>query len=583
MEIKKLSTTIDGLNLYLNKVVMDKRGVYCDMAPGGTDSPLFKDGIKHIHGSIATKKLVPRGGHYHYRLRENFYTLSGTALWYFYDFREDSPTYQKSYAVILGFEKPKENFRFPSYTIEEGSMAQIFIPPKVYHIFWPLSDGQVVVAGTGSLDYDPSDYARPAIEEVPGAKEIFEEIKEVFKISSLRTTETSEAISIKEKIRANNGVAAFLPEFTSHIDTGFASRGDIPRMKAIITAGRNAQLRPMTYTINKHLIPLANKPMIFYAIEHLVSTGFKEIGIVISPEDEELPKVVGNGARWNIKIKYILQKGGMLGLGHVIKVARDYLGDEPFILYLGDNIIRGDLKLFISRFFQEKLNCLLGLAKIKNPHRFGVPVFKNKKIIKIEERPMEPKSQYAVCGLYLYDKNVHKIIEGLRLSSRGQYEISDVHSRLIEKGFNVGWQSVDAWWKDKGKPEDILEGNRFVLEKITPSIKGIVEENVEIRGKVVLGEGSKILGHSLICGPVLIGKGCTIKDSYIGSFTSIGDRVEIYSSEIDSSLVMEGVHIFTPSRLTASLIGKNSSIVSSKNSRPSGCKIIVGENSSISL
>jgi len=143
MEIKKLSTTIDGLNLYLNKVVMDKRGVYCDMAPGGTDSPLFKDGIKHIHGSIATKKLVPRGGHYHYRLRENFYTLSGTALWYFYDFREDSPTYQKSYAVILGFEKPKENFRFPSYTIEEGSMAQIFIPPKVYHIFWPLSDGQV--------------------------------------------------------------------------------------------------------------------------------------------------------------------------------------------------------------------------------------------------------------------------------------------------------------------------------------------------------------------------------------------------------------------------------------------------------
>jgi glucose-1-phosphate thymidylyltransferase len=536
------------------------------MAPGGTDNPFFKDGIKHIHGSIAIKKLVPRGGHYHYHLRENFYTLSGTALWYFYDFRKDSPTYQTGYSVILGFNPAEKEIDVPSYAISQGSMAQIFIPPGVYHIFWPLTDEKVIVAGTGSIDYDSSDYARPEIDEVPGAKEIFEKIKKVFETPSTL---------IEKKMRANNEIAASLPEV--------APRNDIGKLKAIIAAGRNSNLRPLTHTMNKHLIPLANKPMIFYAIEHLAKTGFKEIGIVINPEDKELPKVVGNGERWNIKIQYIPQTGGALGLAHAIKASREYLGDDPFIFYLGDNIIKENLQELIDKFFSEKLNCLLGLAKIKNPQRFGVPVFENGKIIKVEERPMEPKSEFAVTGFYVYDKNVHQIIDNLKPSSRGEFEISDVQSELIGQGFNVGWHKLKSWWKDRGKPEDILEGNSFALEEINSKIDGLIDSSVEIQGKVEIGANSKILGNSVLRGPISIAQGATIRDSYIGPFTSIGNRAEIYNSEIESSLIMDESYVSLPSRIVNSLIGRNSSIVSSKNKKPSGNKIIVGENSKIEL
>ena len=556
MEIKTINTPINDLKIHLNKVVADERGIYCDMAPGGTDNPFFKDGIKHIHGSIAIKKLVPRGGHYHYHLRENFYTLSGTALWYFYDFRKDSPTYQTGYSVILGFNPAEKEIDVPSYAITQGSMAQIFIPPGVYHIFWPLTDEKVIVAGTGSLDYDSADYARPEIDEVSGAKEVFEKIKKVF--------------------GGENNKEAEGEVTPLHLQ-------DIHKLKAIIAAGRNNNLRPLTHTMNKHLIPLANKPMIFYAIEHLAKTGFKEIGIVVSPEDKELPKVVGNGERWNIKIQYIPQTGGALGLAHAIKVSRGYLGDDPFIFYLGDNIIKENLQELIDKFFDDKLNCLLGLAKIKNPQRFGVPVFENGKIIKVEERPMEPKSEFAVTGFYIYDKNVHQIIDNLKPSSRGEFEISDVQSELIGRGFNVGWHKLKSWWKDRGRPEDILEGNSFALEEINSKIEGTVDAGVEIQGKVEIGANSKILGNSVLRGPISIAQGATIRDSYIGPFTSIGNRVEIYNSEIESSLIMDESYISNPLRIVNSLIGRNSSIVSSKNKKPSGNKIIVGENSKIEL
>jgi glucose-1-phosphate thymidylyltransferase len=557
MQTKTINTPINDLKIHLNKVVADERGIYCDMAPGGTDNPFFKNGIKHIHGSIAIKKLIPRGGHYHYRLRENFYTLSGTALWYFYDFRKDSPTYQTGYSVILGFNPTEKEIDVPSYAITQGSMAQIFIPPGVYHIFWPLTDEKVIVAGTGSLDYDSSDYARPEISEVPGAKEIFEKIKKIF-ISG-------------DTPRPGLGKLAKTGSWR------------LPKLKAIIAAGRNNNLRSLAHTANKHLIPLANKPMIFYAIEHLAQTGFKEIGIVISPEDKELPKVAGDGERWNIKIKYIPQTGGALGLAHAIKASREYLGDDPFIFYLGDNIIKENLRELIDKFFSEKLNCLLGLAKIKNPQRFGVPVFENGKIIKVEERPMEPKSKFAVTGFYVYDKNVHRIIDNLKPSSRGEFEISDVHSELIGQGFNIGWQGLKSWWKDRGKPEDILEGNCFVLEEIDSKIEGLIDPSVEIQGKVEIGANSKILGNSVLRGPISIAQGATIKDSYIGPFTSIGNRTEIYNSEIESSLIMDESYISLPSRVVNSLIGKNSSVISSKNKKPSGHKIIVGENSKIEL
>jgi glucose-1-phosphate thymidylyltransferase len=581
MSTKTINTPINNLKIHLNKVVADERGIYCDMAPGGTDNPFFKDGIKHIHGSIAIKKLIPRGGHYHYHLRENFYTLSGTALWYFYDFRKDSPTYQTGYSVVLGFNPTEKEIDVPSYAITQGSMAQIFIPPGVYHIFWPLTDEKVIVAGTGSLDYDSADYARPEIKEVPGAKEVFEKIKKVFEIPSMR--EKSEREDVYPRLLEGQNFSKEGDIGQCHLQREETGSWRLPKMKAIIAAGRSDNLRPLTHTMNKHLIPLANKPMIFYAIEHLAQTGFKEIGIVVSPEDKELPKVVGDGERWNIKIQYFLQTGGALGLAHAIKVSWDYLCDDPFIFYLGDNIIKENLQELINKFFNEKLNCLLGLAKIKNPQRFGVPIFENGKIIKVEERPMEPKSEFAVTGFYIYDKNVHQIIDNLKPSSRGEFEISDVQSELIGQGFNVGWHKLKSWWKDRGKPEDILEGNSFALEEINSKIEGLIDSSVEIQGKVDIGANSKILGNSVLRGPISIAQGATIRDSYIGPFTSIGNRAEVYNSEIESSLIMDESYISNPSRIVNSLIGRNSSVISSKNKKPSGHKIIVGENSKIEL
>ena len=588
MQTKIISTPIKDLVIYFNKTVGDQRGVFCDMAPGGTDNPIFHDGIKNISASIATQKLVARGGHYHFRLKENIYTLSGTALWYFYDFRPDSPTYQTGYVVILGFDPPKQNINFPTYTISQGSMAQVDLPAGIYHVFWPISDEKVVVAHTGSHDYDPNDYARPTIEEVPGTKEISEELQEKFnKTTSQKISLTPISSIIKNAPKENLLIEEFSSSKNDLTDLG-TNKNTVNEMKAIVTAGRNIQLRPLTHTTNKHLIPIANKPMIFYAIEHLVESGFKEIGIIISPEDDELPQIIGNGERWNIKIEYIPQVGGLRGLGHVIKIIKDYkngtwLNNFPFILYLGDNIIKADLGSLIRKFKKEQLNCLLTLAKIKDPQRFGVPEFRDGKIIKVEERPLQPKSEYAVAGLYIYDQSVFKVLENLKPSIRGDYEISDVHTYLIENNYRVGWQELESWWKDRGKPEDILEGNCFTLEKIEAKIDGHVDHSVIIQGKVSIGAGSKILGRTIIRGPVSIGQRTTIKDSYIGPYTSIGHQAEIHNAEIEYSLITDNTHIYTPSRITNSLIGKNSFIIPASESSPSGFKIIAGENSIISI
>lgn len=564
MEIKHIATPIKGLNIYLNKVVSDPRGSFCDMAPGGTDNPLYADGIKNIHASIATHKYVARGGHYHFRLKENFFTLSGTALWYFYDFDKESPTYGKSYSVILGYDKLGIDFGIPEFTVDKGTAAQVMINPGVYHVYWPLSDMETVVTGTGTVDYDPEDYDRTKVEDVPGAVETFEKVK-----AALSKFDTKG--EMEEKVE--NMLMAEVKNKITH------------QIKAIIPAAKNNQQRPFSYNMNKHLIPLGGKPMIFYPIENLAAAGFEEIGVVISERDEDVKRIVGDGSRWGIKIEYIVQKE-LTGLGSAVMSARDYVGADPFIVYLGDNIAKFDLVAAVEKYFEENMNAMLMLAKIEKPQRFGVPEIVNGEIVRVEERPIHPRSEFAVAGIYIYDSNAFKAMDEIKLSDRGQYEISDIHNFYINSDLKLGFEEISRWWKDRGNPEDLLEGNKFVLENFVfadgeNKIEGEVLGNAKIDGQVAIGKGSRITGKSLLRGPLVIGDGCLIKDAYVGPYTSIGNNDEINNTEVEHSLIMSGVNIYTDKKIVNSVIGSNVSITSGEDNLPKGKQVIIGENSII--
>lgn len=358
-------------------------------------------------------------------------------------------------------------------------------------------------------------------------------------------------------------------------------------MKAIITGGGHAtRLRPITWTINKHLIPIANKPMIFYAIEKIRDAGIKEIAININPGETEFQKFVGDGSRWGVKINYFEQIGGPLGIANVVWQAKDFVGDEPFLFYLGDNIVLNPLNDFIKKFEDEKLNCLLSLSKVGDPQRFGVPEIRDNKIIRVEEKPTEPKSDFAVTGIYLYDKNFFEAYKHIRPSARGEYEISDVHTWLIENSHNVGYKEITGWWKDTGKPEDLLEANQLVLNNLSEqecAREGEIGEEVVVQGRVKIGKNTKIGPKVMIRGPVTIGEGCIIKNAHIGPHTSIGNNVKIFDSEIEHSIIFDNVDICCNAKIVDSLIGKNASLLNSNNSMPKGHKLIMGDNSVVEL
>ena len=375
-------------------------------------------------------------------------------------------------------------------------------------------------------------------------------------------------------------------------------------MKALITAGgRGTRLRPITNTINKHLIPIAGKPMLFYALEHLSNAGIKDIGININIGERELQPVIGDGKKWGVKITYREQTGGALGVAHILRVWKDWVGDSDFVFYLGDNIILGGVDKLINKFKKDKVDALLALSAVNDPQRFGVPTIKNGKIIKVDEKPSRPASNFAVTGLYIYNKNIFKAVDKIKPSTRGELEISDAHTSLIEQGYKVGYEEITGWWKDTGKPEDLLEGNQLVLSskfqvssflpagdppqgdnfQKTAKKNIIIDKEVVIQGKVEIGKGTKIVGKSMIRGPVVIGENCVITDSYIAPFSSIGNNVEIYGAEIENSIVMDGADIHCRARIVDSIIGSNVLITPKTETFPSGHKLIIGENSAVEL
>ncbi|MGQ9560696.1 MAG: glucose-1-phosphate thymidylyltransferase [Candidatus Oleimicrobiaceae bacterium] len=353
-------------------------------------------------------------------------------------------------------------------------------------------------------------------------------------------------------------------------------------MKALITSGgKGTRLRPLTHTQNKHLLPIANKPILFNALDFVAEAGIKEVGIVTNAEGLEVREAVGDGSRWGVKITYIPQEAP-LGLAHVVKISQDFIGDEPFVFYLGDNMVVGGIRRFIEEFQGQKSNCHLTLARVKDPERFGVPEIKDGRIVRIEEKPKVPKSHYAVAGIYIYDSCIFEAVNNIQPSARGELEISDAHQYLLEKGYKVTYSEITGWWKDTGKPQDILEANRLVLEHLEPRIEGNVDEASHVAGAVTIEEGARIIG-SHIRGPAIIGKRTLIENSYIGPFTSIQDDCIIRNSEVEFSIVMSHCRILDVGiRIESSLLGYHAEVVRA-NGIPKTHRFMIGDQSRVEV
>lgn len=362
-------------------------------------------------------------------------------------------------------------------------------------------------------------------------------------------------------------------------------------MKAVITAGgRGTRLRPITWTINKHLIPLMNEPMLFNGIKKIAATGIKEVAIIINPGDTEIEAACGNGDRWGIRLTYIEQIGGALGLANTLWQAKDFVGNDDVLLYLGDNVILGSLDHMVHQFREEQLDCCLAFMEVDDARRFGSPILDAEgKMIGAVEKPANPTNNFAIAGLYIFKGPVYfEAYQNITPSARGEYEIPDTFDWMIKNGKKVGYRTMTGWWKDTGKPEDLLEGNQLLLNEM-PIDEAIVSSDAEvsagarIQGRVKIGASSKILGNALIRGPVVIGERVTIENCYIGPHTTIGDGSTMKNTEIEHSIVMAGAYIETSKRLLDSVIGRSARVLNEDNQLPRGHKLIIGENSYLEL
>jgi len=346
----------------------------------------------------------------------------------------------------------------------------------------------------------------------------------------------------------------------------------------ILSGGHGTRLRPITYSQQKQLIPVANKPILFYAIEDVIEAGVKEIGVIVGPNKEQVIETV-KSENWDIEIDFIYQSEPK-GLAHTILVAEDFLDDE-FVMYLGDNILREGIVEHAKKFKENKNDASIMLTEVENPEQFGIAELdEDGRIKRLVEKPKVPPSNLALVGIYFFKPVILDACKSIRPSWRNELEITDAIQWLIDNGYRVGWTKVEGWWKDTGKPEDILEANRLILDDLTHEIKGDVRG--EIRGRVSIDKGTKVNEESVIKGPVLIGRDCLIDNSYIGPYTSIGNNCEIIDSEVEDSVVMEGAKLVNAGNIVDSMIGRGAVIAKNK-SLPKGCKFVIGDFSWVRL
>jgi glucose-1-phosphate thymidylyltransferase len=351
----------------------------------------------------------------------------------------------------------------------------------------------------------------------------------------------------------------------------------------ILSGGKGTRLRPFTYTGAKQLVPLANKPVLFYAIEDLVEAGITAIGIVISPETgDQVKMTVGDGSQFGAQITYIVQDAPR-GIAHGIKIAQDFIGTDSFVLFLGDNFLREGIVPQVKAFHDDSLNAQIILYPMDDPSSMGVAVLDEAgRVTRLVEKPKHFISPYAVIGIYMFDQHVFEAVNSIKPSARGELEITETIQYLIDRGCKVGAQPLKGWWIDTGKMSDILEANRLVLDILETRIEGQVTGDSRIEGRVVLEPGAKVI-NSTVRGPAIIGTGTVIENAYVGPYTSIRHDCTIQNCEIEHSVVLENTRLLHVSaRIADSLIGRNVEVGRAEGQNKA-LKIMLGDYSKIGI
>ena len=354
-----------------------------------------------------------------------------------------------------------------------------------------------------------------------------------------------------------------------------------PLKGLILSGGRGTRLRPITYTSAKQLVPVANKPVLFYGIEAMAAAGIEDIGIIIAPETgDEIKAVTGDGENFGVRITYILQDEPA-GLAHAVLTAEPFLGSSPFVMYLGDNLLQGGMTELVDDFRNHEPDALILLTPVPDPEHYGVAELDDGRVVRLLEKPPDPQTDLALVGVYMFTAGIHEAARAIEPSARGELEITDAIQHLVDGGKRVEPHIVRGWWKDTGRLDDMLEANRLVLDTIESSIEGAMVDS-HTHGRVVIEPGAR-LERSTVRGPAIIGAGAKLTDCYIGPYTAVGPGCVIERAEVEHSILLEGSAVEgLNGRMESSLLGRNVRVGRSEG-QPRAFRLMVGDNSEIGI
>jgi glucose-1-phosphate thymidylyltransferase len=355
----------------------------------------------------------------------------------------------------------------------------------------------------------------------------------------------------------------------------------------ILSGGKGTRLRPITHTSAKQLVPVANKPVLFYGIEAMAAAGVSEVGIIIAPETgEEIRQAAGDGSRFGVRIEYIVQDEP-LGLAHAVLTAEPFLGDSPFVMYLGDNLLQGGIADLVAAFREHSPEALILLTPVEDPENYGVaelasaPAGEVGRVIRLAEKPSEPATDLALVGVYMFTSAIHDAARSIEPSARGELEITDAIQHLVDSGRRVEPHVVRGWWKDTGRLDDMLEANRLILDNLTERVEGELIDS-QVDGRVVVEPGAR-LERTTVRGPAIVGAGAHLRDCYIGPYTAIGNDCRISNAEVEHSILLSGSSVCDlDGRMESSLLGRNVT-VRRGDRQPRAYRFMVGDNSDISI
>jgi glucose-1-phosphate thymidylyltransferase len=349
----------------------------------------------------------------------------------------------------------------------------------------------------------------------------------------------------------------------------------------ILSGGKGTRLRPLTHTSAKQLVPVANKPVLFYGIEAMAAAGIREVGIIIAPETgDEIRATAGDGSAFGVSITYV-EQDAPLGLAHAVLTAESFLGDSPFVMYLGDNLLRDGITALVETFVRDSPDALILLTPVPDPENYGVAELSDGRVSQLVEKPSEPKTDLALVGVYMFTSAIFKAARSIKPSPRGELEITDAIQHLVDNGMRVDPHQVDGWWKDTGQVQDMLEANRLILDDIEERCDGELIDS-QIEGRVVIEAGAR-LERATVRGPAIIGADSRITDAYIGPYTALAENVTIERAEIEHSIVLAGSSVADlDARVEASLIGRNARIGRGA-ALPKAYRLVLGDNSEVLL